>query len=163
MADFRIIPLGVGAAFTRKYYTTCVAVGVGDFWILVDCPHPIRRIVHEGMLAAGVPLDLEQLGGVALTHLHADHCSGLEDFGFYWYYVRNVRAPLLAHPSVTEKLWSGTLVGGMGESREGPDRRLVTRGFDDFFDLKSLSETQPVTFGPFTIECRMTLHSIPTT
>ncbi len=51
----------------------------------------------------------------------------------------------------------------MGEAREGPDRTVVTRKFDDFFDLKSLSETQPVTFGPFTIECRTTLHSVPTT
>jgi ribonuclease BN (tRNA processing enzyme) len=37
------------------------------------------------------------------------------------------------------------------------------RRFDDYFALVSLSETSPVAFGPFTVECRRTIHPVPTT
>jgi ribonuclease BN (tRNA processing enzyme) len=163
MAEFRVIPLGVGTAFTTRHYTTCLALGAGDAWILVDCSHPVRKMLHEGTRAAGIPFDLDRVSGVALSHLHADHCSGLEDYAFYCYYVLGRRARVLAHPEVSANLWSGTLHGGMGETWEGPEGRTIARQFDEFFDLADLSETQPITFGPFAIECRLTRHTIPTT
>ena len=46
MSDVRLIPLGVGGAFTSLYYTTCMALGLGDDWILIDCPHPIRKLIR---------------------------------------------------------------------------------------------------------------------
>src|SRR6202011_2164416 len=104
MAEFRVIPLGVGTAFTARHYTTCLALGAGDAWILVDCPHPIRKMLREGSHAAGEPFDLDRVSAVALTHLHGDHCSGLEIYGFYSYYVLGRRAHVLAHPDVSAKL-----------------------------------------------------------
>ena len=37
-----------------------------------------------------------------------------------------------------------------------------SKSLDDYFDLRPLSETAPTTFGPFALECRRTLHPIPT-
>ena len=34
-----------------------------------------------------------------LTHLHADHASGIEGLAFYAYYLLGLRIPLLATPS----------------------------------------------------------------
>src|SRR3970282_1499137 len=48
------VPLGVGDAFTAIYYTSCMALESGGRWILVDCPHPIRKILREGGAAARV-------------------------------------------------------------------------------------------------------------
>jgi ribonuclease BN (tRNA processing enzyme) len=35
-------------------------------------------------------------------------------------------------------------------------------GPDDYFDLRPLSTERPTAFGPFSIECRRTVHHIPT-
>ena len=163
MAEFRLIPLGVGGAFRARHYTTSFALVAGDAWMLVNCPHPIRKMLHEGTHAAGLPIDLDRISGVALTHLHADHCSGLEDYAYYSYYILGRRARLLAHPDVSARLWPCTLGGGMGEIREAPGGPIIKRSLDDFFELTSLNFSQPVHFGPFSIECRTTHHPIPTT
>ena len=163
MTDVRILPLGVGDAFTARHYTTCLALGAGDQWLLIDCPHPVRKMLREASQAAGLPLDLDAITGVALSHLHADHVSGLEDLVFYLRFKLGRRTPLLAHPDVTAKLWSGTLGGSMSETREVPDGPLVAQRFDDYFDLTPLSTDHPAAFGPFQVECRITRHLIPTT
>lgn len=163
MADVRIIPLGVGEAFTARHYTTCLAIGAGDAWMLIDCPHPVRKLLREGSHAAGLPLDLDRVLGVALSHLHADHCSGLEDFGFYSHFVLRRRARLLAHAGVAAKLWDGLLAAGMGEARIDPDAPPVVHRLEDYFEVTPLTEAGPVAFGPFSVECRPTIHPIPTT
>ena len=163
MSIVRMIPLGVGEAFSALHYTTCLTFGVGDAWLLIDCPHPVRKMLREGSHAAGIPLDLDRISGVALSHLHADHCSGMEDYGYYSFYVLGRRARVLAHPEVSAKLWDGMLSAGMGETRPHPGEAPVRRTLDDFFDLIPLSESGPVQFGPFAIECRPTIHPVPTT
>src|SRR4051794_37079236 len=163
MSDVRLIPLGVGEAFTARYYTTGLALGLGDDWLLIECPHPIRKMLREASLATGIPLDLDRVRGVALSHLHADHGSGLEDFGFYSYYALGRRASLAVHPEVSAKLWDGMLAAGMGESRLPNDAPPVHRQLDHFFDVVPLSTSAPVALGPFSIECRPTVHTIPTT
>jgi ribonuclease BN (tRNA processing enzyme) len=163
MSDVRLIPLGVGEAFASHHYTTSMALGIDDDWLLLECPHPIRKMLREASLATGIPLDLERVRGVALSHLHADHCSGLEDYAFYSYYVLGRRATLAMHPAVSARLWDGLLAGGMGESRLPLDAPPVKKSLDDFFEMIPLSTSAPVQVGPFAIECRPTLHTIPTT
>jgi glyoxylase-like metal-dependent hydrolase (beta-lactamase superfamily II) len=120
MTDVRILPLGVGDAFSARHYSSCLALGAGDAWLLIDCPHPVRKMLHEASHAAGVPLDLDAIAAVALTHLHADHVSGLEDYAYFSRFVLKRRARVLAHPDVSARLWQGVLGGGMGEVREAP-------------------------------------------
>ena len=165
MSDVRLIPLGVGEAFTARNYTTGMALGRGDDWLLIECPHPIRKMLREASLATGVVLDLDRVLGVALSHLHADHCSGLEDYGFYSYYALGRRARLAMHPEASARLWDGLLAAGMGASRPRTDGTgpPIPYRLDDFFDVVPLSVSSPVAFGPFAIECRPTNHPIPTT
>ena len=161
-ANVRVIPLGVGEAFSARNYTTCLALGAGDAWMLLDCPHPVRKMLWEGSRQAGVPLDLDRVEGVAVSHLHADHCSGLEDFGYYSYFALGRRARLLAHPEVSARLWDGLLSAGMGETRDATGATVVKR-LEHYFEVTPLSEDGPTAFGPFSVECRRTVHSIPTT
>ena len=73
------IPLGIGDAFSALHYGACLAIEHEGRWLLVDCPHPIRKMMREGGIAAGLPeLDVGNFEGLVLTHLHADHASGLE-------------------------------------------------------------------------------------
>ena len=163
MTTLRLIPLGVGEAFTARHYTSCLALGVDDDWMLIDCPHPVRKMLVEGSTAAGIPLDLDQISAVAVSHLHADHCCGLEDFGYYSLIALGRRARLLMHPTVSARAWSGLLAGGMEFSQGSPGTPPVQRQLDDHFELIDLDDARAVTCGPFSIECRPTIHSVPTT
>lgn len=159
----RIIPLGVGDAFSARHYTTCLALGADDAWILIDCPHPVRKMLREASESSGIPLDLEHITGVVLSHLHADHACGIEDFAYYSHFALHRHAHIAAHPDVSAKLWTGLLAGGMGSTIAGPDEPPVPTRFDTYFRLTDLDLSRPVAFGPFTVECRKTFHPVPTT
>src|SRR5579859_5185704 len=113
MTPFRLLVLGVGGAFSARYYSSCFAIKAEGTWLLIDCPHPIRKMLHEASEAAKLPLELDAFHSVVLTHLHADHSSGLEGFGYYFHFGLNKTAPLVIHPDVQARLWEGHLAGVM--------------------------------------------------
>jgi hypothetical protein len=47
MSTVLLIPLGVGDAFTARYCTSCLVLGVDETWLMIDCPHPMRKMLHE--------------------------------------------------------------------------------------------------------------------
>ncbi len=159
-----LIPMGVGEAFTALHYTTCLAMGIDDHWLLIDCPHPVRKMLREGSMAAGLspPLDLDRIHAAVVTHLHADHCCGLEDFGYYSWLAIGRRAKVLMHPAASARLWDGLLSAGMELTQLKPDEPPIRKQLADFFELIDLDSSRPVACGPFSIECRRTIHSVPT-
>src|SRR5260370_10835126 len=163
MSGLAIVAVGGGEGFSAGYYSSGLAVGAESAWLLVDCPHPIRRRRRESGGAAGVALDVGDFAAVVVTHLHADHSSGLEGFGYFAHFVLGRRARLLAHPEVLAEVWDGHLAAGMRRLLE-PERltaRDLTLG--DYFDATPLAETGAVDVGPFRLDCRRTIHHIPTT
>ena len=163
MKKFSFIPLGVGDAFSKKYYSASMILEADDKWLLIDCPHPIRKILYEAGQIAEIPdLDIDKIFSVALTHLHADHVSGLEGLGFFCYFALKKKAHITLHPEVLEDLWDKCLSAGMGQN--GPDIPPEQRpDLDMYFDHTTLDYEGPVQIGPFSIECRRTIHSLPTT
>ena len=157
-----LLVLGVGDAFSALHYSTSFALHTQDRWLLVDCPHPIRKMVREASLAAGVALDLDGIEAVALTHLHADHASGLEGIGFFSHFALGRRTQLAVHPAVAARLWDGHLAAGM-EQLLGGSGDATRLGLGDYFDLVALAEDRSTRVGPFEIECRFTRHHVPTT
>ncbi len=152
----KFIPLGVGDAFTARYYTSCIAIEAEGKWLMVDCPHPIRKVLAEGSKGT---LDIGSFEAVVVTHLHADHSSGLEGFGYFSYFVNKRKARLAAHPDVSARLWDGHLAAGMERLMPSADAAPAPKSFGDYFDLVPL----PATIGPFEIETRRTIHHLPTT
>jgi ribonuclease BN (tRNA processing enzyme) len=164
MSRVVLIPLGVGEAFTARYYTSAYVVGIDDDWLMLDCPHPVRKMLREASIAAALPtpLDLHQIHAVAISHLHADHCSGLEDLGYYSFFVLGRRAKLLMHPATLARLWEGLLAAGMELVQSNPHEPPLKKQLVDYFELVNLDEAHPVKCGPFSVECRRTIHSVPT-
>jgi ribonuclease BN (tRNA processing enzyme) len=164
MSTVLLIPMGVGEAFSARHYTSCLAMGVDDEWLLIDCPHPLRKMLREGSIAAGLPrpLDIDHFTAAAVTHLHADHSCGLEDFGYYSHFALGRRAKLLMHPEASARLWDGLLAAGMENMQWRPDRPPERKALADYFDLIDLDTAKPVECVPFAIECRRTIHSVPT-
>lgn len=159
----RFLPLGVGDAFSALYYSSCLAVEAEGQWLLIDCPHPIRKMLREGSQAAGLALDVGSFLGAVVTHLHADHSSGLEGFGYFSFFALRQRARLWALPAAVADLWQGHLAAGMKQLMPAPDAAPEPKQLGDFFEVSPLDERQPVQIGPFSVECRRTIHHIPTT
>ena len=159
----RLLALGTGDAFSARWYSTCVALESGGQWLLIDCPHPIRKMMAEASQTAGVALDVDGLVGVVVTHLHADHASGLEGLGYFAFFVLGRRLPLLCHPAVAARLWEGHLAAGMEQLLPAVGEPVREMHLQDYFQPQSLDEAAPVELGPFAIECRRTIHHIPTT
>src|SRR5579884_1119397 len=139
MNPFRLVALGVGDAFSARHYSSCLALEAEETWLLLDCPHPIRKMMREASALADPPVDVDQIAAVVLSHLHSDHCSGLQALGFYMRFRCNRRLPLLAHPDVSAKLWEGVLAGGMEWSTLDADSPPVQSHLSDYFDLSPLS------------------------
>lgn len=155
------VPLGVGDAFSSRYYSFCIAVEADGHWLLVDCPHPIRKMLREGMDAAGLSIDLPDIEAIALTHLHADHCSGIEGYAFFNRFALHRLPTLASHPEAMARLWEGHMAAGMEQLiLDGVSHAM---SIDDYFDVKPLSYASAVQLGPFSIECRRTNHHVPTT
>jgi ribonuclease BN (tRNA processing enzyme) len=162
MDSFTFIPLGIGDAFSSRFYSSCYALGYDGQWLLVDCPHPIRKILREAGVTAGVSLDVGDIAGIVLTHLHADHCCGIEGFALYKYFVLGGKTALWAHPQVSELLWDR--LAPTFEHLE-PDASAAPRAetLRKYFELHPLDAGQAVPIGPFAVECRFTRHGLPTT
>jgi len=163
MGGLSILPLGVGDAFSQRYYSTCLALESEGTWLLVDCPHPIRKMLHEAALQASTPLDLGDVHGVILTHLHADHSSGLEGYLYFTYFALRRKGVIITHPDVATRLWHNHLAAGMDSMMVVPGQPNEPRTLSDYADLIDLQEDQAVQVGPFSIEVRKTIHTVPTT
>jgi ribonuclease BN (tRNA processing enzyme) len=157
-----LLVLGTGDAFSAERYSTSFALRAEGRWLLVDCPHPIRKMLREASVRAGVEVDVGDLEAVALTHLHADHASGLEGFGFFHRFALGRRARLAAHPEVVRRLWDGHLAAGMERLLDGAGNS-VELALQDHFEVVPLTEHAFTRVGPFEIECRLTRHHLPTT
>lgn len=159
----KLIPLGVGDAFSQVHYSSALALVHGDDILLVDCPHPLRKMLREAQARSGVPLCEDRVVGVALTHLHGDHASGLESFAYFHHFALGRRLSLLCHPEVSARLWEGHLAAGMERILPAVDRPHQSRTLTDWIDLQPLDFGKPTAFGPFELRCRRTVHHIPTT
>jgi ribonuclease BN (tRNA processing enzyme) len=154
------VPLGIGDAFSEKYYSSSLFVQYQNFAIAVDCPHPFRKILKEAAVQSKMDISLQRINAVVLTHLHADHSSGLEGVGFYSKYVEHSKMTLAAHSDVMQSIWPEHLQGTMAPLCEQPERQ---RRFEDFFTPVKMDVNHPVSIGPFLISCRLTRHHVPTT
>ncbi|MEM6928880.1 MAG: MBL fold metallo-hydrolase [Myxococcota bacterium] len=152
-----LIALGVGDAFTARYHSTCAAIRSAGRTLLVDCPHPIRRVMAD----AGGHVDVGDLDGLVVTHNHADHVSGVEPLLFSAHFVLQRKLPVLAHPRVLDDLWTHHLKAGMHELL-GPDGSRRELCFEDVAEPVPLSESEVTRFAGFSIAIRRTIHHIPT-
>jgi ribonuclease BN (tRNA processing enzyme) len=160
----RVLCLGVGDAHSARWYSSSLALQAEGSWLLFDCAHPIRKALREAADAAGLTLDVGDFAAVLLSHLHADHASGLEGWGFYSFFALGRPAVVLAHPEVIAPIWDRHLAATMGTLLPvpGSGAEPVVMSPEQYFAFRPLDETRPVDLGPFSIECRRAAHPIPT-
>jgi ribonuclease BN (tRNA processing enzyme) len=160
----RVLILGVGDAFTRHHYGSSAVIEGPGGYVLLDCPDLIHRVLFEAASRAGWSLDVSGIDDILLTHLHGDHCHGLESFGF----AR--RHQLVAagagddhpHPRIhtsrvaADRLWE-RLAPAMDAAATGSPRSL-----GDFYEVHVLEPGATATVSGLSVECRFTQHPVPT-
>lgn len=135
----------------------------GNEQVLVDCPDPFFRMCTEASKKSKRKLDPAKFDHIILTHLHGDHCNGLEALGFWrkFHQKNNVPPRLYTSEQVSRELWkrlSAAMSGG----------RLPTLNMYDQFELRDFFNVAPFKFGDtinvcgIQIETRRTLHPVPT-
>ncbi|HVO19563.1 MAG TPA: MBL fold metallo-hydrolase [Anaeromyxobacter sp.] len=157
------VALGVGDAFSAIHYSSGLAVEADGRWLLVDCPHPIRKVLREASGQSGVALDVGSFEAVVITHLHADHCAGLEDLAYFSRFSLGRRPRLVAHPAVLSRVWEGRLAAGMESLSDPVGWTSRPMRLEDYFEVTPLDDGRRVEVGAFAIACRPTRHHVFTT
>lgn len=155
-----LVPLGAGDAFTRVFYNSSFLLVAKERVILVDCPSPLRRVLHEASRKSHLDIDVPDIGHIVLTHLHGDHCGGMEELGYYKHYVsRQERPHLYLLEELIQPLWENRLKAGMGGSAAAP------RMLENFFQPHRWAEGQTFrlanTEPDLEFEVFRTRHSVP--
>jgi len=156
-----VLPLGVGNAFTTRSFHTSLVVMVDATRVLVDCPSPLGRMLREAGEGANLPLSCSSLEHVILTHLHADHICGLEEFLYTRRYVENCedRPHLYTLPENIGPLWDRRLALTFGDTFQAEKAGTTLA---DLFHIHPITIGQPCAIGGISFEFRLTGHSIPT-
>jgi glyoxylase-like metal-dependent hydrolase (beta-lactamase superfamily II) len=135
----RVLVLGVGDAFTLRGFGSSALVEGPEGWLLIDCPDLIHRAIFEAAHEHGLKLNVGEIDDLIITHLHGDHCNGLEAFGFARLVGRlrgeqRPRPRIHTHPAAAAWLWER-----LAPAMDGP----LTKGgrkstLDDYFDLRGI-------------------------
>lgn len=150
-----LLPLGVGCAFTRYRFHTSILIVAGGKTILVDAPAPLRRVMFEAETKSNIHIDADAVDALFLTHLHGDHCNGVEELGFYRRFHPALKRPALhIHESLVGPLWQ-RLEHAM--SIEGDDS-----GLHGYFDIHPFCDGDILDLGipGFALEPIRTNHFI---
>jgi ribonuclease BN (tRNA processing enzyme) len=123
--------LGVGSAFTMKGFQSNLLLwdeDSKDSKLLLDCGGDIR---HSLAAAGG---RAEEIDGVYISHLHADHVSGLEWLAFNTFFNPNIEKPkLYIDRGLREPLWRA-----VGEGLRSLNQDIAD--LDTYFDVHAVSK-----------------------
>lgn len=121
--------LGTGNAFAKKYYNNNALLRSNGYQLMIDCgitaPAALYRI--------GQPLD--EIDAVLVTHIHADHIGGLEEYAFRMKFEYKKHPVLYVPSTLVHPLWEHSLKGGLSQGE--------WQSIADFFEVRLLEEGKP--------------------
>lgn len=165
-----VLITGVGDAFTTRHFGSSALIHGPGGYVQLDCPEPYFRVLHEATETAGWAVSPEQVNNLIITHLHGDHCHGLELFGSW----RRIKRTLLAggqppdaasgptiptiHAAepVLARVWE-KLAPSLDRGHTDDPRQL-----EDFFRTRELMMDAPSEVAGMKVRIRPTGHPVPT-
>ena len=154
--------VGVGDAFTAQYFNACLLVEGDGTRLLLDAPPALARALAALGTQGGERVGLDDIDHVLITHLHGDHCGGLEQLLFWRRFVTGRRCAVHAIKPVLESVWETRLRGGM-DVLMAPDGSTQALRLEDYATLHPLPDDgAAVQIGALRVAWRPTVHHIPT-
>ncbi|MFK7696139.1 MBL fold metallo-hydrolase [Paenibacillus sp. HJGM_3] len=105
--------VGTGAAFAKSYYNNNALISSGGCTLLIDCGITAPWSLHR------MQVPMAGIQGVLVTHLHADHIGGLEEFALRMKYEFKQRPSLYIESGLIDTLWEHSLKAGLVHSFDG--------------------------------------------
>lgn len=161
-APFQLLPLGVGDAFSETRYHTCFVFLAGDARLMIDCPEPLFKMLRESSEQAGRRMRIEEIDDIVLTHLHADHVGGFENYCYYKKYFEEKLGTVHLPPEIAGLLWDQRLRGAMGRTVNLETGIWRENRPEDYYRTRVLAYGRENPIGPFHVSIRPALHTIPT-
>lgn len=151
----KLFVTGTGCSHAREQMSTNVVVEYEGFKLGIECPHPIMHQMHLSGLAA------ENVDAWFVTHIHADHVSGLESLAFYRWYQLGRSTTICAANDVLGPLSRIHRVSALGRQTtlDGQPAGLSLR--EVYYGLEAKT-SEPTELGPFLIEVKKVKHVVPT-
>ncbi|SMG14004.1 MBL fold metallo-hydrolase [Paenibacillus aquistagni] len=105
--SIQIQMLGTGSAFAKRYYNNNAMISTSKQTFLIDCGITAPLAIHQ------IEQSFNDFEGVLVTHLHADHIGGLEEYAFQMKFLHQRRPKLFIANTLLEPLWEHSLKAGM--------------------------------------------------
>jgi phosphoribosyl 1,2-cyclic phosphodiesterase len=159
---FRVLVLGTGWAFSDSNYTVGFAVQTGTIWTLIEAPFPPRKVLKEACAGHDLKLDLQDISATIITHLHADHCSGVPIIGLYNKFEVGHPAHIAGGPEIMQRIWPDFLAAGLDVILDNDLGRIRLATFEDYFTSQVLQPGQSNKLVNYEVEICRTKHMVPT-
>ncbi len=159
---FRVLVLGTGWAFSDRNYTVGFAVQTGQTWTLLEAPFPIRKVIREACAGHQLNLDIKDFAVTIITHLHADHCSGVPVIGLYSKFEAKRKARIAGGPEIMERIWPDFMAAGMDAILDNELGRVRLAKFEDYFTGQVLQPGQANSLANYQVRILRTQHMVPT-
>ncbi|WP_082083943.1 MBL fold metallo-hydrolase [Paenibacillus beijingensis] len=141
----RIQMVGTGSAFAKRYFNNNALIEGDGCRFMLDCGVTGPTALHKAGITFG------ELDGLLISHIHADHVGGVEEYAFQMKFIYG-RKPLLYVPEpLIETLWENTLRGGLQQEE--------SQTLDSYFQVVPLMEGKETDIGPgISVEMIRTRH-----
>ncbi|RKP55628.1 MBL fold metallo-hydrolase [Cohnella endophytica] len=137
--------LGTGSAFAKAFNNNNALLKANGRNLLVDCGITAPKALHE------LGYNFGEIDAVLLTHIHADHIGGMEEFAFQSKFVFGRKPILYIADTLIDTLWEHSLRGGL---QQDPADTL-----SDYFDVRPLAaDTTHELLPGLSVELMLTPH-----
>ncbi|HEY0826587.1 MAG TPA: MBL fold metallo-hydrolase [Bacilli bacterium] len=114
--SFQVQMVGTGSAFGKKYYNNSALIYTNGYTLMIDFGYTATAALHS------MNKDLDEIDGILITHLHADHIGGLEELAFRMNYNYKKKPDLYVPSILVGPLWDHALKAGLENKVEDMGR-----------------------------------------